>query len=58
MQIKNCKIGDLVRHVVHSGALGIIIDTSSTLPEVQIRWLTNGWGEGWILTQNIETVDE
>ena len=49
--------GDLVRHIVHK-ALGIIIDTSSTLPEVQVRWLTNGWGEGWMLTQNIDLVEE
>ena len=52
------KVGDLVRHIVHTGALGIVIDTSSTLPEVVIRWLTNDWGEVWVLTQNIETVDE
>ena len=52
------RIGDLVRHTVHTGALGIIVDTSSTLPEVQIRWLTNGWGEGWMLTQNIDLVEE
>ena len=54
----NMQVGDLVRPILHCGALGIIIDTSSTLPEVQIRWLTNSWGEGWMLTQNIETVDE
>ena len=51
------QIGDLVRHTVHTGALGIVIDTSSTLPEVVVRWLTNGWGEGWILTQNIDLVE-
>ena len=49
--------GDLVRHI-EDGSLGIIIDTTSTLPEVQIRWLTNGWGEGWMLIQNIEIVNE
>ena len=50
------QIGDLVRHIVHTGALGIIIDTSET--GIQIRWLTNGWGEGWMLTQNIDLIGE
>ncbi len=52
------QVGDLVRHIVHTGALGLIIDINSTLPEVQIRWLTNGWGEGWMLTQNVEVICE
>jgi hypothetical protein len=52
------QVGDLVRHVVHSGALGIVTNTSSTLPEVRIRWLNNSWGEKWTLTQNVEAIDE
>ena len=49
------QIGDLVRHTVHTGALGLITDTAKG--EVYVRWLTNSWGEAWILTQNIDLVE-
>ena len=51
------EIGDLVRHI-EDGSLGIIIDTTSTLPEVRIRWLTDGWCDQWTLTQNVEKIDQ
>ena len=54
----NMRVGDLVRHIVHTDALGIITSTSSTLPEVKVRWLTAGRDEYWMLTQWIEIVDE
>ncbi len=50
------QVGDLVRHIVHSGALGIIIDTSSTLPEVQTIGF-QCWGEDGC-HMNVETVCE
>ena len=56
------RVGDLVRHIVHTDALGIITSTSSTLPEVKVRWLTvdelGNADEYWTLTQWIEIVDE
>ncbi len=51
------QVGDLVRHI-EDGSLGIIIDTTSTLPEVCIRWLTDGWCDQWTLTQNVEKIDQ
>ena len=54
----NMRVGDLVRHIVHTDAVGIITSTSSTLPEVKVRWLTAGADEYWMLTQWIEIVDE
>ena len=49
------KVGDLVRHI-EDGSLGIVIDNSSTLPEVYIRWLIDGWFHQWTLTQNVEAI--
>jgi hypothetical protein len=54
----NMRVGDLVRHIVHTDALGIITSTSSTLPEVKVRWLIAATDEYWMLTQWIEIVDE
>ena len=53
------KIGDLVRHVVHSGALGIIVDWHEAYPynEAKVLWTNNSWGEKWELTQNFEVID-
>ena len=48
-------IGDLVRHVVHSGALGIIVDWNE-LGEAKVLW-NNSWGTKWELTQNFEVID-
>ena len=49
------KVGDLVRHVVHSGALGIIVDWNE-LGEAKVLW-NNSWGTKWILTQDFEVID-
>ena len=53
------KVGTLVRHVVHTRALGIIVDYhESNCSEAKVRWTNNGWGEKWELTQNFEVIDE
>ena len=52
------KVGDLVRHAIHTGALGIIVEESFLNPhEVKVHWTNNGWGEKWDLRQNIEVID-
>ena len=50
------RIGSLVRHIVHSGALGIIIDVGDTGFEIKIRWLNNNWGDKWSIRHNIEVI--
>ena len=51
-------IGDLVRHVVHSGALGIIVDWNELNPaEAKVLWANNSWGCHWELTQNVEVIN-
>ena len=50
------KIGDLVRHVVHTGALGIIVDWNE-LGEAKVLW-NNSWGQQWALRQNIEVIEK
>ena len=52
------KVGDLVRHVVHSGALGIIVETSKDTDLTKVHWLNNTWGLDWTLDQNIEVINE
>ena len=55
------KVGDLVRHVVHTGAMGIIVklgEFSPLVEEAKVHWLNNGWGIGWTLIQNVEVLDE
>ena len=53
------QIGDLVRHVVHSGALGIIVDWNELNPaEAKVLWTNNTWGEKWELALNFEVIDE
>lgn len=49
------RIGDLVRHTVHTGALGLITDTANG--EVLVNWLTNDWGEHWVLLMNVEPLE-
>ena len=50
------QIGDLIRHAVHTRALGIIIDWNE-LGEAKVRWTNNSWGTKWELTQNFEVID-
>ena len=52
------KVGDLVRHRVHTGALGIIVETNKVSSTTKIHWLNNSWGVGWTLDQNFEVIDE
>ena len=52
----NMRIGDLVRHTVHTGAIGIVMATHAG--EVYVRWLTNNWGEAWILMMNVDPMEE
>jgi len=53
------KIGDLVRHIVHSGALGIIVDWNELNPATaKVHWTNNSWPTLWILTQDFEVIDE
>ena len=53
------QVGDLVRHVVHTRALGIIVEWNKhTHPEWKIRWTNNSWGEHWELTQNFEVIEK
>jgi len=54
------KVGDLVQHTVHSGALGIIVDWNDlNRPRMtKVHWTNNGWGEKWELSQNFEVIDE
>ena len=48
------QIGDLIKHAVHSGALGIIIDWNE-LGEAKVLW-NNSWGTRWELTQNLGAI--
>ena len=41
------QVGDLVKHTIHTGNIGLITDTANG--EVLVNWLTNDWGEHWIL---------
>ena len=52
------QIGDLVRHIVHSGALGIIIDWNGLAEPslAKVLW-NNSWGTKWELSQNVEVID-
>ena len=53
------QIGDLVRHVVHSGALGIIVEKNyNSQTEAKVLWANNGWGEKWELALNFEVINE
>ena len=52
------KVGDLVRHIVHSGAMGIIVEINHAFDSVKVMWTNNSWGTCWELTQNIEVIDE
>jgi hypothetical protein len=53
------QVGDLVRHVVHSGALGIIVDWNELNPaEAKVLWTNNSWGQQWELTQNFEVIEK
>ena len=53
------QIGDLVRHVVHSGALGIIVEKNDNWKkEAKVLWTNNSWGEKWELAQNVEVINE
>ena len=53
------QIGDLVRHVVHTRALGIIVEKNyNSQTEAKVRWTNNGWGEKWELTQNFEVIEK
>ena len=53
------KIGDLVRHVVHSGALGIIVEKNyNSQTEAKVLWTNNSWGTKWELTQNFVVIEE
>jgi len=53
------QVGDLVRHIVHSGALGIIVEKYSNCPaEAVVLWTNNSWGKRWELTQNIAVIEE
>ena len=51
------KVGDLVRHVVHSGALGIIVEMSEH-GSAKVHWLTNSWGVDWTRVQNFEVIEK
>mgnify|MGYP003657618578 CR=1 FL=1 len=50
------QVGDLVRHIVHSGALGIIVKNSTNY-EAKVFWTNNNWGTKWELHENIEVLD-
>ena len=53
------QIGDLVRHVVHSGALGIIVEKNNERwVQAKIHWTNNSWGTKWELTQNFEVIEK
>ena len=52
------QVGDLVRHVVHSGALGIIVETNKVASTTKIHWLNNSWGVEWTLDQNFEVIEK
>ncbi len=53
------KVGDLVRHTVHSGALGIIVKVDVGHPlGWKVYWTNNNWGEHWEYAQNFEVIDE
>ena len=51
------KVGDLVTHVVHHGAVGMIVGWNE-LGEAKVLWTNNSWGTKWELTQNVEVIDE
>ena len=53
------QVGDLVRHVVHSGALGIIIDWNGRAEPslAKVLW-NNSWGARWELSQNVEVIEK
>jgi len=53
------QVGDLVRHAVHSGALGIIVEKNyNSQTEAKVLWTNNSWGEKWELTQNFEVIND
>ena len=51
------QVGDLVRHIVHSGALGIIVEINHAFGSVKVMWANNSWGTEWDLPQNVEVID-
>ena len=51
------KVGDLVRHIVHTGAYGIIVETDE-LAYSKVLWTNNSWGKKWELTHNVEVISE
>jgi len=53
------QVGDLVRHVVHSGALGIIVEKNyNSQTEAKVLWTNNSWPTLWILTQDFEVIEK
>ena len=53
------QVGDLVRHTVHSGALGIIVKWNELSPaEAKVLWTNNTWGEKWELALNFEVIEK
>jgi hypothetical protein len=48
------KVGDLVRHVVHTGAMGII--TEVCLGEVRVFW--HDGDHSWTLSRRMEVINE
>ena len=50
------KVGDLVTHIVHHGAVGMIVGWNE-LGEAKVLWTNNSWGTKWELTQNVEVID-
>jgi hypothetical protein len=52
------KVGDLVTHIVHHGAVGMIVGWNDVLGEAKVLWTNNSWGTKWELTQHVEVIDE
>ena len=52
------QIGDLVRHRVHTGALGIIVETNKVASTTKIHWLNNSWGVEWTDDHQFEVINE
>ena len=52
------KVGDLVRHAVHSGALVIIIEINHAFGSVKVMWANNSWGTEWDLSENVEVIEK
>ena len=52
------QVGDLVRHIVHTGVMGIIIDWNGLAEPslAKVLW-NNSWGAKWELSQHVEVID-